>query len=122
MFISTLLVSAMMMINAPVCETISAVEPTTVEMVAAEQDVRFRSTQKLRSRDGREIYFYSSGKCEGYDGDRLQFSTTYSIYGDEVRLLDERGNTVYKGSITWRTRGQSLHSVTIAGTTYVAVS
>ena len=119
MFISTLLVSAMM-INAPVCETISAVEPTTVEMVALVQDVRFRSTQKLRSRDGREIYFYSNGRCEGYDGDRLQFSTTYSIYDDEVRLLDERGNTVYKGSITWRTRGQSLHSVTIAGTTYVA--
>lgn len=120
MFITTLLVSAMM-INAPANETISIVASPTIEMVAMTQNVRFRSTQKLRSRDGREIYFYSSGKCEGYDGDRLQFSTTYTIIGDELRLLDERGNTVYKGSITWRTRGQSLNSVTIAGTTYVAV-
>lgn len=110
------------MVNAPACEALFAIESPSSEIVAAAQNVRFRSTQKLRARDGREIYFYSSGKCEGYDGDRLQFSTTYSIYGDEVRLLDERGNTVYKGSITWRTRGQSLHSVTIAGTTYVAVS
>lgn len=120
MLISTLLVSAMMVVNAPACETISAIESPAIEMVAAAQNVRFRSTQKLRARDGREIYFYSSGKCEGYDGDRLQFSTTYTIIDNEVRLLDERGNTVYKGTVSWRVKGQSLYNVTIAGTTYFA--
>lgn len=121
MFITTLIITATIMVNAPVCETISGIESPTIEMFTTSQNVIFRSTQKLRSRDGREIYFYSSGKCEGYDGDRLQFSTTYKISDNEVRLLDERGNTVYKGTISWRVKGQSLYNVTIAGTTYFAV-
>lgn len=120
MFITALIITATMMINAPICETISCVDSPKFEMSTASQNVRFRSTQKLRARDGREIYFYSSGKCEEYDGDRLQFSTTYTIIDNEVRLLDERGNTVYKGSLSWRVKGQSLYNVTIAGTTYFA--
>ena len=120
MFITALIITATMMINAPICETISCVDSPKFEMSTASQNVRFRSTQKLRARDGREIYFYSSGKCEGYDGDRLQFSTTYTIIDNEVRLLDERGNTVYKGSLSWRVKGQSLYNVTIAGTCYFA--
>ena len=115
MFITTLIITATMMINASVIETTSSIESPTFEMSTASQTVRFRSTQKLRARDGREIYFYSSGKCEGYDGDRLQFSTTYTIIDNEVRLLDERGNTVYKGTLSWREKGQSLYNVTIAG-------
>lgn len=121
MFITALIITATTMINAPVIETTSSIESPTFEMSTASQTVRFRSTQKLRARDGREIYFYSSGKCEGYDGDRLQFSTTYTIIDNEVRLLDERGNTVYKGTLSWRVKGQSLYNVTIAGTTYFAV-
>lgn len=120
MLISTFLISALMVVNAPASESFYAEEAPSFEMTAAAQTVRFRSTQKLRARDGREIYFYSSGKCEGYDGDRLQFSTTYTIIQNEVRLLDERGNTVYKGTLSWRVKGQSLSSVTIAGTTYFA--
>lgn len=120
MLISTLLISALMVVNAPTSESFYTEEAPSIEMIAAAQTVRFRSTQKLRARDGREIYFYSSGKCEGYDGDRLQFSTTYTIIDNEVRLLDERGNTVYKGTLSWRVKGQSLYSVTIAGTTYFA--
>ena len=120
MFLTTLIITATMMINASVTETTSSIESPTFEMSTASQTVRFRSTQKLRARDGREIYFYSSGKCEGYDGDRLQFSTTYTIIDNEVRLLDERGNTVYKGTLSWRVKGQSLYNVTIAGTTYFA--
>ena len=120
MLFTTLLVSAMMMVNAPACETVSSIESPSTEMVASAQNVVFRSTQKLRSRDGREIYFYSSGKCEGYYGDRLEFSTRYRIQDNEVRLLDENGNTVYKGSCTWRVKGQSLANVSIAGTTYFA--
>ena len=123
MIISSLLVSAisaLMIANAPICEAASLAGSPANEMVVAVQTVRFRSTQKLRSSDGRELYFYSSGKCEGYDGDRLQFPTTYTIIGDEVRLLDERGNTLYKGTLRWRVKGQSLYNVTIAGTTYFA--
>lgn len=110
----------MMMVNASLCETVSLVENPASKITVSAQNVRFRSTQKLRARDGREIYFYSSGKCEGYYGDRIEFSTTYTIYGDEVRLLDERGNTIYKGSCNWKIKGQTLSSVTIAGTTYYA--
>lgn len=120
MFIISLLFSAMITVNASACETSFFIESPSFETVAAAQTVRFRTTQKLRARDGREIYFYSSGKCEGYDGDRLQFSTTYTIIDNEVRLLDERGNTVYKGTLSWRVKGQSLYNVTIAGTTYFA--
>lgn len=121
MISTILLVSAIMMADASGSEAISVSESPVIEVVSTTQNVRFRSTQKLRSNDGREIYFYSSGKCEGYDGDRLMFSTTYSIYdNNEIRLLDEYGNTVYKGSITWRVKGQTLANVTIAGTTYFA--
>lgn len=120
MFLPSLLISAMMIASSPVSETILPLEYPACEMVVGAQNVVFRSTQKLRSRDGREIYFYSSGKCEGYYGDRCEFSTTYRIQDNEVRLLDERGNTLYKGSLTWKVKGQKLHSVTLAGTTYIA--
>ena len=88
MFISSILVSAMMLANVSVCETISTDSPI-MAMVASGQTVVFRSTQKLRSNDGREIYFYSNRKCEGYYKDRLDFSCEYRIQDDEVRLLDE---------------------------------
>lgn len=121
MFIHSFLISAMAIVNASAYESFFAIDSPATEMVATAQNVRFRSTQRLRARDGREIYFYSSGKCEGYDGDRLMFSTTYTIYNsNEVRLLDERGYTVYKGSVSWKVKGQTLNSVTIAGTTYFA--
>ena len=120
MFISTLLISALTIINAPICETTVAIESPATEITAAEQNVVFRSTQKLRSKDGREIYFYSDGRCEGFDGDRLMFVTKYEIMGNEVRLLDERGYTVYKGTISWRVKGKTIDTVTIAGTRYVA--
>lgn len=120
MFILSLFVSALMLVNAPSNDTICVEEAPSIELIVAEQNVRFRTTQKLRSKDGRELYFYSSGRCEGYDGDRLQFSTTYTIIDNEVRLLDEEGNTVYKGTLCWRVKGQSIYNVTIAGTTYFA--
>ena len=61
MFISTLLISAMMIVNAPAWESVIVSETPFGEMLASsQQTVRFRSTQKLRARDGREIYFYSS--------------------------------------------------------------
>lgn len=116
MFLSTLLTSAMLIAASPSCEVTSI--SSSSEMIASAQNVVFRSTQKLRSKDGREIYFYSSGKCEGYDGDRLMFSTKYFIQGNEVRLLDENGNTLYKGTIRWSVQGQSIYSLSLAGTVY----
>lgn len=109
----------MMLVNAPACEAMTT-ESSLISMASSGQSVVFRTTQKLRSNDGREIYFYSSRKCEGYYKDRLEFSCEYRIQDDEVRLLDEDGNTVYKGSCTWRVKGQSLSSVSIAGTRYYA--
>jgi len=120
MFLSTLLISAMVIVNVPASETVIAIESPATEMSSASQNVVFRSTQKLSSSDGRELYFYSNGRCEGYDGDRLMFSTRYKIMGNEVRLLDERGNTVYKGTISWKVKGKTINSVSIAGTRYFA--
>lgn len=120
MILPTLLISSILFASVPAYETVSPNEAPALEIAVAAQNAVFRSTQKLRSRDGRELYFYSSGKCEGYSGDRCEFTTTYRIQDNEVRLLDDRGNTLYKGSIVWKVKGQSLHSVTLAGTTYIA--
>lgn len=94
----------------------------TPAVLMAEQSngssVVFRSTQKLKSSDGRQIYFYSSRRCELYDGDRLVVATTYRLQNGEVHLLDEYGQTVYKGTYRMSSDGRNLSSVTIAGTTY----
>ncbi len=85
----------------------------------SQSNIVFRGTQKLRARDGAEIYFYQSGKCEMYQNDRLVISCTYDVDGNEVKLLDEYGNTVYKGRITYSQQDRTkVASVTIAGTTY----
>lgn len=82
------------------------------------QVVVFRTTQRLKSRDGRQIYLRPNRVCELWDGDRLEVSTTYKLMDGEVRLLDERGNTVYKGSYVLSRDRQNIASLTIAGTTY----
>lgn len=107
-------------VSASACEPTPFVESPATETIAAEQRVVFRQTQKLRARDGRMLYFYSNRKCEGFDGDRLIFVCEYTIQGNEVRLLDERGITVYKGTITWKVKGISLSSLTLNGDTYYA--
>ena len=92
-----------------------------VEMVSQssqDRSVVFRSTQRLRSNDGRSIYLYPSRKCELYDGDRLEVACTYTIYGNEVRLLDENGNTVYKATFTYTSDRRNINRLTMAGTTY----
>ena len=85
-----------------------------------DSSIVFRSTQRLRSEDGGSIYFYSSGRCELFYGDRLIVTCTYTLQYGEVRLLDENGSTVYKGSYRMKSDGRNLASVTIAGTTYRA--
>lgn len=109
----------MMIINAPANNNI--VVSTDVSMVeVSARGVVFRATQKLGSNDGREIYFYTNGKCEMYFKDRREVTCRYNVSNGEVRLLDEKGNTVYKGSYRMRSNGRDLASVTIQGTTYWA--
>lgn len=101
-------------------ETVKVQECVTVNSMVDSNDVVFRSTQRLKSRDGRSIYLYRSGTCELFDGDRLIASCTYRLQNGEVRLLDERGNTVYKGTYRMKSDRLNLQSLTLAGTTYVA--
>ncbi len=119
MGLSILIVTALITVNAYSSNISIEVQSPVIEVVN-QQTVRFRSTQKLSSRDGREIYFYSSGKCEGFYNDRLEFSCKYTIIDRDIRLLDEDGNTVYKGTCTYKSDHQNLLNVTIAGTTYFA--
>ncbi|MBO4613412.1 MAG: hypothetical protein J5671_09650 [Bacteroidaceae bacterium] len=91
--------------------------PSTTEL-ESQSNLVFRGTQRFRSNDGRELYCYTNSKCEMYDGDRLVVTCTYTYSGDEIRLLDENGNTVYKGSVYWNNSHSKPISITIAGTTY----
>ena len=95
----------------------------TVSILDSQSTIVFRGTQKLRSSDGGEIYFYQNGKCEMYQNDRLVVSCRYDVDGNDVKLLDENGNTVYKGRITYSQKDRTkVASVTIAGTTYRRVN
>lgn len=93
---------------------------SSFETCIAQRKVVFRSTQRLRANDGRQIYLYPNGKCELWDGDRLVVTTTYTLQNGEVRLLDERGNAVYKGRYILA-RDKNISSMTLAGTTYYRV-
>lgn len=96
----------------------SEVMGSEMKTVSADNYVVFRNTQKLRANDGREIYLYSNRTCELFHGDRLEVKCTYRLQDGEVRLLDENGNTVYKGRYRMASDGRSLVSLTLAGTTF----
>lgn len=89
-----------------------------VETVSTTNYVVFRTTQRLRASDGREIYLYSNRTCELFDGDRLVVTCTYRLQDGEVRLLDENGRTVYKGRYRMSSDGMNLANLTLGGTTY----
>lgn len=95
-------------------------ERTTKSNIAysdSNSNIIFRSTQKVRSNDGYEMYFYSNGNCEMYNNNGRRILTcTYTFRGDEMFLLDENGDTVYKGSCTIK-NGQ-LTYLNIAGQSY----
>lgn len=63
---------------------------------------------------------YTNGKCELYFGDRLEVTCQYCIRNGEVRLLDERGNTIYKGSYRMKPDGRNVAWLRIQGTDYWA--
>lgn len=81
----------------------------------------FNVFRRFRSNDGREFYFYPEGKCEGFDNGRLMFTARYKIIQSikELRILDENGNTIYKGSYSLAdTRKNYPYQITLGGTSY----
>lgn len=92
--------------------------PSQPQGDSEQRSIVFRRLQRLRSNDGREIYLYSNRKCEMYDEDCLIVTTTYRLANGEVYLLDENGNTVYKGSYQMSNDRVNLKSVKIANTVY----
>ncbi len=109
-----LLMPAFCLADTNVSKAETPVESTT------EQNVVFRKNQRLRSNDGRMIYLYTNRTCELYDGDRCVCTCTYRLQDGEVRLLDENGYTVYRGTYRLKSDRQNLASMSLAGTTYYA--
>lgn len=93
---------------------------TSYSIAETQQSVVFRRTQRLRSNNGRSIYFYTNRKCEMYDGNRLVAEYTYTIQNGEVHLRDSDGITIHKGRYVMNRDRINLHSLSIAGTTYYA--
>ncbi len=81
--------------------------------------VVFRSNQRVKSRDGRQIYLYTSGKCELYEGDRCTATLEYQVVGNEIRLILE-GKVLYKASFQYKSNRRDISSLTLSGTTYYA--
>lgn len=100
-----------------ISDAMSLIRNDRLVKLQSESEVVFRHNQRLRSRDGREIYLYSSGKCEMYYNDRLEVSCEYSVIGNEIRLIDN-GRVIYKGAFTYESDHQTLSSLSIAGTVY----
>ncbi len=78
--------------------------------------VVFRQTQKLRSQDGREIYLFTNGKCELWNGDRKMTTCNYAILHNEIRIYG--GGVEYKGTIVLSSNKLTIASLTLQGTTY----
>ena len=116
-FIAALLVASLPTMATTVENSMQS-EEMVVSNSEAMSGVVFRSTQHLRSSDGRKIYLHPSGKCELFDGDRLEVECQYTIMGREVRLLDENGRTVYSGAFTYASDGRNISRLTLSGTTY----
>lgn len=122
MSILTILISALTIICFPTNNQVLSANGSSIEISAEQRNVVFRGTQKLRSNDGREIRFYSNGTCEMYSGDRLEFTCRYKLQDGELHLLDERGNTVSKGTYRLKSSGTvGLSYVTIQGRAYRAI-
>lgn len=118
MFITSILLSALISVNSPVCN--SFVADTNPSLVLTE-GVVFRRTQRLRASDGREIYFYSNGTFEIYYRDNLKLKGKYTLFDNgEFRLQDEDGTTRYKGTVRYKQNRIDLSSITLSGTTFLA--
>ncbi len=100
----------------PMTSFILELNATPISVVASSgRSVVFRSTQKLRSNDGREIYLFSSRKCELWDEGRLVAECTYTIRDGELLLIAD-GKVLYKGRIYMD--GINCKKIVLSGTTY----
>lgn len=91
----------------------------SVTAIDSQSNVVFRGKQEFKNdKTGVEIYCYPSSKCEWWDGDRLALTCTYTISDDEIRFLDEEGETVYKGRIYWNTTHMKPLALYIQGGEY----
>lgn len=119
LFITSMLLMTSIIIMPSSIHTVSAKTNQNQTYLAAvtSAGIVFRTTQRLRSNDGGEIYLYASGKCELFDNDRLVATCTYTIDGSEIRLLD--GNvTLYKGTFRYSPDRRNVASLSLRGITY----
>ncbi len=93
--------------------------PTKTKVIHLMDDSRqvvFRQTQKLRSRDGREIYLYTDRTCKMWEGDRNVATCNYRIVQNEIFIYGD--GVEYKGKFTLSSDRLSISSLTLGGTTY----
>lgn len=113
MFISTFLVSAMMMVNAPVCETIAPAESTAVVMT---QDVAVRKNAHLKcNAAGAELYLYTNGSFKLISRDEA-LKGSYTIEDGVNLVLNASGYRTTYGKIYFR--GLEVSKVVLGDRTY----
>lgn len=99
--------------------TMFALPETRISYTKETQNIVFRTVQKMVARDGWEIQFYSNGTCKWFNDDGKHMLTCrYKLSYGELYLLDENGETVYKGSYVMSRDKINLSSVTFAGRSY----
>ena len=96
------LIVAIMLLGGGIIFSSNANKP--IENIASfetciSQNVVFRSTQRLKANDGRQIYLYSSGKCELWDGDRLVVTATYRLQNGEGNVDVNKNNKRREDSV-----------------------
>lgn len=113
MLFSTLIISAMMMINASTSESITSVESCT--SVAA-QGVVIRQNAHLKcNAAGAELYLYTNGKFKLISRDEA-LSGTYTIEDGENLVLDADGYRTTYGKIYFK--GSAVSRVVLGERTY----
>ncbi len=84
-----------------------------------EMNAVFRSTQYLKSSDGREIQFHTSGKCKMYDDNRLIAECTYSYNPQEKYVyIYADGVELYRAQVWMKKDGMNISQIKLAGTIY----
>lgn len=91
---------------------------TTVTTNVQQRKVVFRTTQKLRASNGRELYLYTSGRAEWYGSNgKLLGEYTYTLIDGEIFLYRD-GEREGKGSYTMKRDRLNLASVKLNGVIY----
>lgn len=110
----TLFITAIFM--APVCVSAPVATESTYSSDSS-QGVHFRVNQRLSSRDGRELYLYTSGRAELYENDRMVDECEYEVYGNEIRLI-KYGRVAYKASFKYQSDRKTISWLKLQGTEF----